>query len=414
MINYFYDCYTILNKVYSEKAFFKQALNNTPIEEKNRALIVKTCYGVLDKDIELSYYIEKLTTKTPKLVIRTILKISMYALKYLNKHDYAVIKNAVELTKKLGKGGASGFVNAFLRRFVKEDIALPKDRKSFLSVKYSYPLFLIEELVKDYGEERTEKIISSINENTCLSFYKVNGEEYLTERNYQFEKTPFDNVFIVKNFVRNSDYDLGVYTYQALGSVAICESVEPCKTLLDACSAPGGKSIRLSKKCESIYSTDIHPHRVNLITEYKNRMGVKNITESVMDASEFNPEFKDKFDAVLCDAPCSGTGVINDNPDIKLNRSFNDLLSIVDTQKAILKNLSNYVKVGGYLYYSTCSILTRENQAIIKSFLSDKTDFSVCEISSSLPFQKCEYGIQFLPDISNGLGFYICKLKREK
>lgn len=414
MINYFYDCYTILNKVYSEKAYFKQALNNTPIEEKNRALIVKTCYGVLDKDIELSYYIKQLTTKNPKLVIRTILKISMYAIKYLNKHDYAVIQNAVELTKKLGKSGASGFVNAFLRKFAKEEIALPKNKREYLSVKYSYPLFLIDEIVKDYGEDRTEKIISSVNENTCLSFYDTDGEKYLQERNYDFEKTPFSNVFTVKNFVRNSDYDLGVYTYQALGSVAICDVVEPCKILLDACSAPGGKSIRLSRKIETVYATDVHPHRVNLITEYKNRMNVKNIIESVMDASEYNADFKDKFDAVLCDAPCSGTGVINDNPDIKLNRTFEDLLSIEKSQIAILKNLSKYVKVGGCLYYSTCSILSRENQAIIELFLSDRTDFSVCEIESKLPFEKQKYGLQFLPDVSKGLGFYVCKLKREK
>lgn len=414
MINYFYDCYTILNKVYSEKAYFKQALNNTQIEEKNRALIVKTCYGVLDKDIELSYYIKQLATKNPKLVIRTILKISMYALKYLKKHDYAVIKNAVELTKKLGKSGASGFVNAFLRKFATNEIEFPKDKRDFLSVKYSYPLFLIDELINDYGEDRTEKIISSINENTCLSFYDVDGERYLKEKNFEYEKTPFENVYIVKNFVRNSDYDLGIYTYQALGSVAICHVVEPCKLLLDACAAPGGKSVRLAKKCDVVYATDIHSHRVNLIKEYKDRMKVENIKESVMDASVFNPEFNEKFDAVLCDVPCSGTGVINDNPDIKLNRTISDLTNIETTQKAILNNLSNYVKVSGYIYYSTCSILSRENQAIIESFLSDKKDFSACEIDSLLPYEKQKYGIQFLPDISNGLGFYVCKLKREK
>ena len=120
MVNYFYDCYSILNKVYSDKTFLKQAINSTFIEEKNRSLTIKTCYGVLDKDIELSYYIGVLTEKTPKLVIRTILKIAMYAIKYLNKQGYAVTKNAVELTKKLGKGGMSGFVNAFLRKFLSQ------------------------------------------------------------------------------------------------------------------------------------------------------------------------------------------------------------------------------------------------------------------------------------------------------
>ena len=114
MINYLYDCYSILNKVYSEKTYIKQAILGTVIEEKNRSLTIKTCYGVLDKDIELSYYINSLTEKNPKLPIRTILKTSMYAIKYLGKKGYAVTENAVSLTKKLGKSGASGFVNAFL------------------------------------------------------------------------------------------------------------------------------------------------------------------------------------------------------------------------------------------------------------------------------------------------------------
>lgn len=179
MINYFYDCYMILNKVYSEKTFLKQAINKIPIEEKNKSLTIKTVYGVLDKDIELSYYIKQLTDKSPKLVIRTILKISMYALKYLGKHDYAVIKNAVELTKKLGKSGASGFVNAFLRKFVNYKFEYPKNTLESLSIKYSYPLYAVKELLKKYDKERIESILSYQNESSTLVFYDCNGEQYL-------------------------------------------------------------------------------------------------------------------------------------------------------------------------------------------------------------------------------------------
>ena len=172
MVNYFYDCYNILNKVYSEKTFFKQAISSTFIEEKNRALTIKTCYGVLDKDIELSYYISFLAQKSPKLVIRTILKISMYAIKYLGKKEYAVTKNAVELTKKLGKGGMSGFVNAFLRKFIATKIDFPKDDVERLSIKYSYPSFAVKELVKQFGLERTEKIISAENGGNVFVFLR--------------------------------------------------------------------------------------------------------------------------------------------------------------------------------------------------------------------------------------------------
>ena len=189
MVNYFYDCYSILNKVYSEKMFFKQAILSTFIEEQNRSLTIKTCYGVLDKDIELSYYIKVLTEKSPKLAIRTILKIAMYAIKYLGKKEYAVTKNAVELVKKMGKSGTAGFVNAFLRKFITTDINLPSDSAENLSVKYSFPLFAVKELLKDYSIERTESILKAKNVKNCLSFYDVDGKNYLIEKNIEFEET---------------------------------------------------------------------------------------------------------------------------------------------------------------------------------------------------------------------------------
>ncbi len=414
MINYFYDCYTILNKVYGEKTYIKQAINGTFIEEKNRAITTKTCYGVLDKDIELSYYISKLTEKNPKLAIRTILKIAMYTIKYLQKKEYAVVQNAVELCKKLGKGGASGFVNAFLRRFIKGGIELPTDEIEFLSVKYSYPAFAIKCLKKRYDLNRIESIISAENVNTCLCFYNIDGKEYLETAKISYTDTPFDNVFLAKNFIRNNDYDKGLYTYQALGSVAICDAVEPCEKLLDCCAAPGGKSVRLSYKVKEVVSWDIHEHRVGLIEEYKSRMNRQNILAFVQDSKVLRPELVGCFDAVLCDAPCSGLGVLNDNPDIKLNREESNIKELNKEQLEILKTVSSYVKVGGYLYYSTCSILDSENIDIIDVFMSDIKGFEICEIDSKLQHESVKGTNLFLPDISGGLGFYVAKLKRIK
>ena len=412
MINLFYDCYNILNKVYSEKSFVKQAINSTVIEEKNRSAIVKICYGVLDRDIELSYYISKLADKNPKLAIRTILKISMYAIKYLQKKPYAVTKNAVELVKKLGKGGMSGFVNAFLRKFIDNKIDFPKNLTENLSVKYSFPEFAVKLLIDDYGKDRTEQILGSSFPLNCLSFYGVNGEKYLQEKGVDFYKTPFENVYLVKNFTRNADYDLGIYTYQALGSVAICEEIEPCNKILDCCAAPGGKSIRLSYKCAEVYSWDIHEHRVNLIEEYSNRMKRENVCAKVCDSKVYDKKFEQYFDAVLCDAPCSGFGVCADNPDIKLNRSLDDIVSLNKEQLSILNNVCKYVKKGGYLYYSTCSILQIENYSIIEKFLKENTNFEIVKINSPLNHLDVKGTNVFLPDISFGSGFYLAKLKR--
>lgn len=412
MVNYFYDCYQILNKVYSEKTYLKQAISNTFIEEKNRALTIKTCYGVLDKDIELSYYIKFLAPKSPKLAVRTIIKVSMYAIKYLNKHDYAVIKNAVELTKKLGKSGASGFVNAFLRKFTSSEIPLPDKKTERLSVEYAYPEFLVKELLSDYGEEKAKSIMGSKNAKTCLSFFDTDGKTYLENLGLKYQTTPYDNVFLLDNFVRNSDYDKGVYTYQAIGSIAICDGVEPCENLLDCCAAPGGKSIRLSYKCKNVYSWDIHPHRVELINEYKNRMNRENVFAFVKDAKEFDASLLGKFDAVLADVPCSGTGVINDNPDMKLNREEDSLKELNKEQLSILKTVSSYVKKGGYLYYSTCSILSCENKRILDAFMSDIKGFEIVKTDSKINAKDVGGTLQFLPDESFGLGFYFAKLKR--
>ena len=414
MVNYFYDCYRILTKVYSEKKYVKQAINDEFIEETNRALTVKICYGVLDRDIELSYYIKNFTEKSPKLAIRTILKISMYMIKYLGKKEYFVVENAVELTKKLGKSGASGFVNAFLRKFINSEITLPDDVIQRLSVQYSYPEFAVKMLAEDYGLSRAERIISAPYPENTLCFYETDGKKYLTDRGIPFAETPFYNVFTVKNFNRNADYDEGVYTYQALGSVAICETVEPCDNLLDCCAAPGGKSVRLSFKAKNVLAWDIHPHRVNLIEEYARRMKRGNITAKVSDAKVFNKDYKQFFDAVLCDAPCSGLGVVGDNPDIKLNRTEDDISGLIKEQTAIINTVCEYVKKGGYLYYSTCSVLFRENIGIIKDFLSRRTDFVIEKIDSPLPHLDIEGTNAFLPDISFGNGFYVAKLKRIK
>ena len=414
MVNYFYDCYVILNKVYSDKQYVKQAINGTFIEESNRALTVKICYGVLDKDVELSYYIKRLTEKTPKLAVRTVLKISMYMMKYLGKKEYFVVQNAVELTKKTGKSGASGFVNAFLRKFVSSEIDLPQDETEYLSVKYSYPEFAVKRITEDYGKARAEKILAAGYPDNTLCFYGTDGEKYLSERGADFFRTPFENVFTVKNFRRNADYDQGVYTYQALGSVAICETVDDCENLLDCCAAPGGKSVRLSFRVKNVVSWDIHPHRVALIEEYASRMKRNNVSASVKDAKVFDAVYADFFDAVLCDAPCSGFGVAGDNPDIKINRAESDITSLVVEQKNILDTVCRYVKVGGNLYYSTCSFFVEENAGLVKDFLAGHGNFEVVAVNSPLDHEDYFGTNAFLPDISYGNGFYVAKLIRTR
>lgn len=406
MTNPFYDPYRVLLKIYGEGAHLKIALSETDIEELNRARTVKTVYGVLERDAYLSLCIRTFAQKSPKQSVRVLLKIALYWLIELKKPKYMVTDTAVELLKKLGKGGMAGFVNAFLRTFDEGKVALPKGDEG-LSVKSNYPLFAVKKIKAEYGA-RAESILFSKSAGVTVRFER--GEEkYLA---LPHKTTPFEKVYCFENFTRDEGFFAGDYTFQSVGSVAIASAVEPCKHFLDACAAPGGKSVLLSKKCESVTACELHEHRVELIKSYAERMGVENVTPVQADSSVFNPEWENKFDGVLCDVPCSGLGTLAENPDIALKEQ--NFASLNEAQSAILANCSRYVKSGGYLYYSTCSLLSEENDKIVEKFLKAHSEFEAVEIISPLDFMKKQYGLQFLPDTAFGAGFYVCKLRRTR
>ncbi|HIR23384.1 MAG TPA: hypothetical protein IAB32_06340 [Candidatus Scatosoma pullicola] len=404
-----YDPFQILTKVYSEGAHLKQALADTCIEELHRARTVKIVYGVLEKDGYLSFCIRHYAPKAPKPAVRLILKIALYMLLYMDKKKYMVTDCAVELCKKLGKGGVAGFVNAFLRRFdrAEADGAIPEGEEGE-AVSLSYPLWAWKRLKAEYGGDRGAAIAKAESAGLCVRFEK-NEEKYLS---LPHVGTPFAHTYIFPRFVRDEGYDEGDYTFQSIGSRAICELADPCAEFLDACAAPGGKSVMLAKKCGRVTAFELHPHRVELIRQYKERMGAENVFEMQKDSSVFDPACEEKFDGALCDVPCSGFGTISENPDIKLFRKEGDLASLRGAQQGILDACSRYVKRGGRLYYSTCSVFEEENDGVVGEFLKSHPDFSVLPADSPLSHEKKKYGLQFLPDRAFGAGFYAAKLMR--
>ncbi|MBR3804181.1 MAG: 16S rRNA (cytosine(967)-C(5))-methyltransferase RsmB [Clostridia bacterium] len=414
MLVTYYDCYQVLSKVYQKGSFIKQAISSTQIEPLGKARVIKICYGVLDKDVTLDYIISSLCSKPPKTTVKILIKIGLYSIKYLETPPHLVTDNLVSLCKKLGKTGVSGFLNAILRRFCREGIDLPSGNKvKDLSVRFSCPEFIVKKLVLGYGLETAIKILSYDEDKTFIRFNdNQNGEEYLKSNAVEYQKTPFSDTFEVKKFTLNEDFYSGVYTFQSVGSRAICSVVTGGEKLLDCCSAPGGKAVKLSEIFDSVTACDIHEHRVELIKSYAKRMGKSNVTAILRDATESCEDFLNSFDTVLCDAPCSGTGVIKDNPDIKLNRTETAVSALSELQLKILSNVSSYVKNGGELIYSTCSVLTEENDGVIEKFLSKNDNFKVVETKNALNHLKTEFGLQFLPHISQGAGFYLCKLKK--
>ena len=407
MTNPLYDAYAVLQKVYGGGAFLKQALAETPVEELNRARTVKICYGVLENDLYLDFCIRSFAPKNPKLPVRILLKISLYLLLFMQKHRYMVTDNAVSLAKKLGKGGAAGFLNAFLRAFDASKLTLPTDRAERLSVQYSVPLFAVRRILAQYGEE-AESILAHAPVRTFVRFADAEAAKKYAEG---AEKTPFENLFSYARFRRDEGFDRGEYTFQSVGSVAICSVVEPCKDLLDACAAPGGKSVLLSQKCGHVTAFELHEHRARLIEAYASRMGAQ-VSVVCRDSSVHDEKYDGAFDAVLVDAPCSGYGVIGENPDIKFFRKEESLSALTDTQRAILRACAPYVREGGALYYSTCSLFAEENDGTVGAFLADHPRFAVQELSCPLAHEHTKFGLQFLPHLSMGAGFYVCKLKK--
>lgn len=405
MTNPVCDPYLILVKVYQGGKYLKQAIAETPIEPLTKARTVKICYGVMEKDIYLSHIIGANTQKPPKSTVKIILKIALYMLEFMEKHDYMVVDSAVELVKKLGKEGAAGFVNAFLRSY---KIPFEPDKtEEKLSLSTSCPLWLVKRIRRSYKSE-AQAILNAPSRGVCVRFVK-GADIYLDKPHTD---TPFKDVYIFKNFVRDEGFLRGDYTFQSVGSVAICNAVKPCDNFLDACSAPGGKAVLISKKCKQVTACELHEHRTELIKSYVTRMGVCNVTAKTCDSTVFNPEYENSFDGVLCDVPCSGTGVINENPDIKFFRREEDIQSLNKTQLAILDNCSRYVKSGGRLYYSTCSILPEENDSIVYNFLQTHPEYKLEIPSSPLAHSTTKFGLQFLPHVSLGAGFYLTSFVR--
>lgn len=202
-----------------------------------------------------------------------------------------------------------------------------------LSLKYSYPEFAVKKLISDYGVETAEKIMSADEEFTFVRFnLDADGEGYLKSINKTYDKTPFTNLYRVKNFKLNDGFYEGLYTFQSIGSVAISEAVGSGDRLLDACSAPGGKAVYLADKFNSVVAEEVYPHRVELIKSYASRMKKYNVSAVLGDGTVINPDFINSFDCVLADVPCSGYGVVKDNPDIKLHRTEENIFELNKTQ----------------------------------------------------------------------------------
>ena len=415
----FLNSYECLKSVYVDKAFSSIELNKRLLfaKKSDKALITKIVYGVLDTDIELDYILSKFTKKVNKDAV-IFLKIGVYCLKYLSIPVYAVVNDVAEIAKATGDRRLVGFVNATLKNVANnlQSVEYPTDEVDFYSVKYSYPKWALLKLIKDYGKQTAFEIVSAklptattIRVNTD----KISVDEFeklLQQRQIDYTSTILPNAFAVHGKL---DINEDLYTVQSLSSMLVCHALNAKGSTLDCCSAPGGKTVYIKQLgASSVTACELHPHRANLVKSYADRMGV-NVDVVCCDSTEPKHEWIDQFDHVLCDVPCSGFGVLDNRPDIKLFRQNEDISTLMKLQYAILTNCSQYLKIGGTLVYSTCTVFTNENKQIVDKFIKNNPNFAYdviqLPIASSANGKGC---YQFLPQIDGVQGFFCAKLKR--
>ncbi len=421
----------ILNNSYSNLTL-KRLLNNKDILQIDKNLITEITYGTLKYKYTLDMILENYIkiNKTDKRIL-IILEMSLFQIKYLDKvPDYAIINEAVELSKKISHFYGS-FVNAVLRNYMRKRKEVDEsklEKLKMLCFKFSFPVELVKLLKYQYGDKVSE-ILSSLNEIPKITLrvnnLKIKTEEFikkLQDEEIQYEISEFCNRYIIIksniNIENKTTYKEGLISVQNESSMFAAKFLDAGQNheVLDLCAAPGGKSCFIAESLNNkvyITSCDIHEHRVRLIENNCKRLGITSISTKLLDATKFNDEFINRFDRVLVDVPCSGLGVIRKKPELKYVKI--DFNSIIDTQKKILKNASFYLKPGGILVYSTCTLNRDENEEVVKWFLENHKGFTTEEIKIgkllSFMYNKYDIGITILPS-KNLDGFYISKIRK--
>ena len=417
----FLKSFQTLNEVYVNRAFSSIALNRAlnGCAAKDKALVTKIVYGVLDNDIKLTYVIGKYVRKLPKGTALILLKMGAYCLTELSIPSYAVVNDMAELAKITGDKYVVGFVNATLKRMsqtVKDFGDYPADPLENASIRYSYPLWALKKLVKDYGKEQALSIVSFPPEQRSTVRFTADVDTTIINEKYgvQAQSTPFNDAFYISGALKQEGRDFTAQSLSSMCIARICAEKLKFGKFLDCCAAPGGKSVYVKQLCPNsdVTSCDVHPHRVELINAYANRMQVE-LTTRCLDMSVPCSEFANAFDVVLCDVPCSGFGVLNNRPDIKLFRNSEDLPELMHLQYSILRNCSNYVKKGGYLVYSTCTVFDNENGQNVRKFLKEHDGFEYSQIVlPEFPNAHGKGSYQFLPPIDGIQGFFVAVFKR--
>ena len=422
----------VLYKIDKEEAYSNIELNEQikqnrkNLTEKDIGLISEIVYGVTTWRLTLDEIIKKYSKIKIKKIspwILNILRMGIYQIIFLDKiPKSAAVNESVNLAKRYGHASSSNFVNAILRKIEKtdyEEFFQIGDDIERISKITSMPKWIVEELMKNNEIKKVEEICNNSNIKPKITIrvnsLKINKQELIKklkekgiECNEPQEKV--DDFLIlekIKNIENIDEFKKGYFTIQDIsaGQTARILNPQPGELVLDACSAPGGKTTymaELMKNKGKIEAWDIHEHRTKLVEQNAQRLGINIIETKVKDASLYDEKLKEKFDKILLDVPCLGIGVIKRKPDIKWKRKPEDVKNITEIQKKILDNCSKYLKKNGVMVYSTCSILEKENQDIVDEFLKENNEYYI----------RPEETRNILTNEEKD-GFFICKVYRK-
>ena len=433
-----------LRDVARDDAYAAQALDRelsaARLSEEDRRLAASMFYFALENRLRIEHCLLARMKERPEPEIMDILILAAAQILFMDRiPDHAAVDEAVKQTRAARRERQTALVNAVLRGLIRArdagELTLP-DREAepvqYISEKYSVRPELVERLIRAYGAQEAEQIVAwspdrhsdTIRPN-LLRMQKAEFEAWLNANGFDWRPGLVDGAYRVRGAGRlasHEGYRSGLFSIQGessmLAALALC--VRPGMQVLDACAAPGGKSCLIAEIMRGagrVYAWDLHEHRVELIRAAQRRLGLENIRPQARDAAKRNESLEGEMDAVLVDAPCSGLGVMGDKPDIKYRLSAETIDALLPIQRAILETCAAYVRPGGLMVYSTCTILPEENRDQIAAFLAAHPEFEPATDADWLPEalrpRYVDGMLQLLPDRDALDGFFIARLRRK-
>lgn len=434
----------LLEKIEIDEAYSNLALRKTieenELSKEERSLLTELVYGVIQRKMTLDYQLDPFIKKQKNIEnwVIQVLRMSLYQMEYLDRIPaHAILNEAANIARVRGHRGIVGLVNGVLRNIQRRGVRNPAEISSLnerLSIQYSLPVWLIDEFIEELGEEEAEKLAASLNERPKLSLRvnlkKISREDAikeLTKEDYRVEASTVSPFGINVNNgvpVESELFKEGFLAVQDESSMLVAPAlnVEPNHYVLDACAAPGGKTMHIATsyldaaKNGCIDALDIHEHKIRLIEENAKRHHVEDLVHAKqMDARTLLNHYEEEtFDRVLVDAPCSGLGLMRRRPEIRYNKTVKDIESLQTLQLDILTEASKTLKTGGELVYSTCTITRLENQDVVEAFLKENGTFALVSLDNITDDIKTnpDGTISIYPHQYGTDGFFISKLRK--